>query len=256
MSALALSVVLAVRDPDAPLPPAVLFDCWTVEEGVNAARVHVTGDLDIATTPRLEAGIEDALARVHLVVVDLGDLAFIDSSGVHALVRASTRARKAGRRVVVLRGRSAVHHLFALTGSVEHLDFGESGHPNPPSEVSGGRRVDAAEAERAAPFELTFVAGLNIAYDCIGDAGPSEPARRPSDAHLDRVRAGCAVADHPGLAVILDDLGLRARAGQLGTPAAVTAFIEEAERGVPGTSPAHGLFGGLAAGAMMHRDGR
>jgi len=206
------------------LPPAVPFDCWTAADGPDAARVHVTGDLDIATTPRLEARIRGALADMRLVVVDLGDLEFIDSSGVH--------------------------RLFTLTGTVDQLDFGRSQAPV-------GRRVDTHEAELAAvPFELAFVAGLNIAYGCIKEARLGGGATGLSRRHLETVRAGCTVIDYPGLATILADLGHRADAGELGTPEAVVAFIDEAERGVPADSPAHGLFGGLGAGAVMQRESR
>ena len=42
--------------------------------------------------------------QAQLVVLDLRELAFMDSSGVHAIVNASIRARQVGRRLVLLRG--------------------------------------------------------------------------------------------------------------------------------------------------------
>jgi anti-anti-sigma regulatory factor len=52
-------------------------------------------------------------------VLDLRDLAFMDSSGVHAIVDASVRSRRAGRRMLLLRGRPGVDRVFTLTGSAE-----------------------------------------------------------------------------------------------------------------------------------------
>jgi anti-anti-sigma factor len=44
----------------------------------------VVGELDMATTPLLEEALDD-LERDAAVVLDLGDLTFIDSHGLHAI---------------------------------------------------------------------------------------------------------------------------------------------------------------------------
>ena len=65
------------------LPPA--FVCARRDGGLEAAWVHVAGELDIATTPHLA----QAQLQARPVVLDLRGLAFMDSSGVHAIVGAS-----------------------------------------------------------------------------------------------------------------------------------------------------------------------
>ena len=50
--------------------------------GLDAAWVHVGGELDIATTRRLERTLDECKAR--LVVLDLRELAFFDSCGCTA----------------------------------------------------------------------------------------------------------------------------------------------------------------------------
>jgi anti-anti-sigma factor len=58
-------------------------------------------------------------------VLDLRELAFMDSSGVRAIVNASIRAREVGRQLVVLPGPPNVDRMFALTGSADDVEIGE-----------------------------------------------------------------------------------------------------------------------------------
>jgi len=83
----------------------------------GVVRLHTAGDLDIAVAHVLDA----ALAFVETlepatIVLDFKDLQFIDSSGLHALVRAHERANQAGRMLVVLNGGDGVRRVFELTG--------------------------------------------------------------------------------------------------------------------------------------------
>jgi anti-sigma B factor antagonist len=106
-----------------PMPPA--FRCLWATGGPDAAWVHLAGELDIATTPRLERMLRDPSLQARLIVLDLRDLAFIDSSGVHAIVDASIRARQRGHRVLLLRGRPGVDRVFTLTASSEDVGSGD-----------------------------------------------------------------------------------------------------------------------------------
>jgi anti-sigma B factor antagonist len=93
----------------------------------RAAWVHVAGVLDIATTPQLERTLRDRQLHAWLIVLDLRALAFIDSSGVHAIVNASIRARQDGRPLVLLRGSANVDRVFTLTGSGDEVVTGDLG---------------------------------------------------------------------------------------------------------------------------------
>ena len=110
------------------LPPP--FTCSCTNGGLDAARVHVGGELDIATTPQLERTLDESRAR--LVVLDLRELAFIDSSGIHAIVRAGIRARQDGRRLVLVRVPSDVDRVLTLTGSSGQVEFGDVDPVAPP----------------------------------------------------------------------------------------------------------------------------
>jgi anti-sigma B factor antagonist len=110
------------------LPPP--FACSCTNGGLDAARVYVGGELDIATTPQLERTLSQSQAR--LVVLDLRELAFIDSCGVHAIVNASVRARQAGRRLVLVRVPANVDRMFTLTGSSDQVEIGDVDPVAPP----------------------------------------------------------------------------------------------------------------------------
>jgi anti-anti-sigma factor len=98
------------------------FACFWTRGGRNAAWVQVAGELDIETTPQLERTLREP--RAQLVVLDLRELAFMDSSGVHAIVNASVRARQLGRRLILLRGPPRVDRIFGLTGSSGDVENG------------------------------------------------------------------------------------------------------------------------------------
>ena len=109
------------------------FSCTATHGGLDAAWVHVVGELDIETAPQLERMLHESLRRARLTVLDLRELTFMDCAGVHAIVAASLRARNAGRRLVLVRGRPDIYRLFTLTGSGADVDIGDLEPVQPPS---------------------------------------------------------------------------------------------------------------------------
>jgi anti-sigma B factor antagonist len=105
------------------LPAA--FACTATHGGLDAAWVYLAGELDIATAPELERTLHESQQLAHLTVLDLRDLAFMDSAGVHAIVNASVRARQDGRRLVLVRGRPNIYRMFTLTGSTDDVDIAD-----------------------------------------------------------------------------------------------------------------------------------
>jgi anti-anti-sigma factor len=101
------------------------FDCSRTDGGLNASWVHLAGELDIDTTPLLEWILRDPHSQADLVVLDMRDLAFMDSSGVHAIVDAGADVRRLGHRLVILRGPPDVDRLFALTGNTHCVEDGD-----------------------------------------------------------------------------------------------------------------------------------
>jgi anti-anti-sigma factor len=60
--------------------------------GPDSRVVRVAGEIDIATAPTLRATLDLACEQARRIVVDMADVAFIDASGVAALVIAASRA--------------------------------------------------------------------------------------------------------------------------------------------------------------------
>ena len=103
------------------MPPDALAVHESDVDGVRL--LEVFGELDLASAPRLCARLDAArIQRVKRIVVDLTGVDFCDSTGLRALMGASTELRHAGGRlaVAVLPG-GAVSRLFDVTGIRESL---------------------------------------------------------------------------------------------------------------------------------------
>src|SRR5215210_5715162 len=94
------------------------------ESDVDGVRLlEAFGELDLATAPRLCSLLDAArLQRVKRLVVDLTDVDFCDSTGLRALIGASTELRVSGGRLAIacLPG-GAVARLFEIVGARESL---------------------------------------------------------------------------------------------------------------------------------------
>ncbi len=89
-----------------------------------AVRVVPVGELDLATVGQLEAEL-DGLRAAGLgeVVLDLRELAFIDSTGVRLILAEERGAREDGREFGLIGGPPAVQRILEISGVVEHLRF-------------------------------------------------------------------------------------------------------------------------------------
>ena len=88
------------------------------------------GELDLAGAATLER--ELAEHDEGPVVVDLRELAFMDSSGLRALVVAARRLQEASRRFALVPGAAHVMRVFDITRMRERLEFVAD-----PAEVTG-----------------------------------------------------------------------------------------------------------------------
>lgn len=81
--------------------------------------VAVAGEIDLLTAPQLAATLDPILAAdTERIAIDLTDVTFIDSAGVHVLVNARNRAR---RHVAVICGPGTVRRTLGLLGLVDTL---------------------------------------------------------------------------------------------------------------------------------------
>ena len=98
-----------------------------VRHGDQAVVIGVSGELDLASSPALEQELDNgAASHAEVVIVDLRQLEFMDSTGLSILVRAHERATEGGRRFAVVRGPQQVQRLLSLTGVADRLTLVDS----------------------------------------------------------------------------------------------------------------------------------
>jgi anti-anti-sigma factor len=84
--------------------------------------LHLEGELDLASSPIFERALEDpALAAAPLVVLDLDDLKFVDSTGLRIILMAHESAGGRGQEFAITPGSPQVQRLLSITSVAEHM---------------------------------------------------------------------------------------------------------------------------------------
>jgi anti-sigma B factor antagonist len=107
----------------APAPgPGTLVVSSTVED--DTASIELAGELDLAGARQLETRLDEVeRENPARLVIDLGRLAFIDSTGLRLLLQADARARERGCELLLRRGEPSVQRVFEVTGALDVLRF-------------------------------------------------------------------------------------------------------------------------------------
>jgi anti-anti-sigma factor len=80
------------------------------------------GELDLASAPLLQEAIEKAGAdAAAMIVLDLEELQFIDSTGLRIILAAHERTQERGGKLALTHGSAQVQRLLSITGVGEHL---------------------------------------------------------------------------------------------------------------------------------------
>jgi len=105
----------------------VVFKVYAEPVRDGAVVVRVSGEVDLTVSAQLERVLLAAPATrdVSSVVVDLEDLWFLDSSGVHALVKGYLAARDAGLAYAVRNASGMVARVLHITGVAEPFGMAE-----------------------------------------------------------------------------------------------------------------------------------
>jgi anti-anti-sigma factor len=83
----------------------------------TASVLAVSGELDLRTSPELEERLGNAFdAGAELVILDLRQIEFMDSTGLRVLLAAHQRAQESGRRFALVKGADQVERVLTLTG--------------------------------------------------------------------------------------------------------------------------------------------
>jgi anti-sigma B factor antagonist len=95
----------------------------SVTEG-GTVSLSLEGELDLAGARPLEESLAAAeREQPARLIVDLGRLAFIDSTGLRLLLQADARARERGCELLLRPGEPAVQRVFEVTGALALLRF-------------------------------------------------------------------------------------------------------------------------------------
>lgn len=101
---------------DQSVPAPETFGIVAVRADDSTAAVSPAGDLDVSTSPRLLACIDELLAEGRSkITLDLRAVTFIDSSGLGALVKAHKRAAPAAE-ITVVQPRPHIQRAMEISG--------------------------------------------------------------------------------------------------------------------------------------------
>ena len=93
----------------------------------ETGRLALSGELDLATVPRVERAVGATLAQgVRTLIVDLSGLGFIDSSGLRLFVILHQRAVAEGWRLSLIRPQERAMEVFVVSGLEQNLPFAEN----------------------------------------------------------------------------------------------------------------------------------
>jgi anti-anti-sigma factor len=84
--------------------------------------VSLAGELDMANAPLLQQTIEEANVDAEaMVVFDLQELQFMDSTGLRIILALRERCQEHGVQFAITRSSDQVQRLLSVTGAAEHL---------------------------------------------------------------------------------------------------------------------------------------
>ncbi|HZU60775.1 MAG TPA: STAS domain-containing protein [Solirubrobacteraceae bacterium] len=114
--------------------------------GREVVLMTIRGDVDLATESALRQALQPLIDRgTGQLAVDLTDVDFMDSTGVHLLVDANRRLSSQHRRLTIAcREHGAVHRLLDLVGLLDLLSVYRSSD----SAVAGGHEMLRSEPGR------------------------------------------------------------------------------------------------------------
>lgn len=97
------------------------------------AVVSVHGDVDLTTFGAVESALDAARVGASVLVLDLREVGFMDTSGLRLVISEQQRAAANGYRFVVVPGSGKVQRLFEIAGFAD----GDLLFADAPAETAG-----------------------------------------------------------------------------------------------------------------------
>ena len=91
----------------------------------GTVRLTLAGEFDMGEVPDFRQAIQELEEPWGEVVIDMADVAFMDSSGLQELLHFQQQVRELGRELVLSRPSVAVLRLLELTGVDSHFTVRE-----------------------------------------------------------------------------------------------------------------------------------
>jgi len=93
----------------------------TVEPLDDASLVHVAGEIDLSTVPKLSRELDAAREEGTTVLLELSDVTFIDSTGLHLMLEASRDSAGSEWGFFIVRPSHVVQRLIAVSSTADLL---------------------------------------------------------------------------------------------------------------------------------------
>jgi anti-anti-sigma factor len=93
----------------------------TVEPLEDARLIRAAGEIDLSSVAALRRELDAACMEAVTVLLDLSDVTFIDSSGLHLLLHASHSSAVSDWAFFVVRPSESVLRLIELSGTADLL---------------------------------------------------------------------------------------------------------------------------------------
>jgi anti-anti-sigma factor len=101
----------------------------TLVQNGDSVVVTASGELDLMHSGALLTELFGLIESFRRVVLDLRDVGFIDSSGLHCLLDVDAASRAAGVEFAMIRGPRHVQRLFTITKTEDRLRFVDEADP-------------------------------------------------------------------------------------------------------------------------------
>jgi len=97
------------------------------DETDGTVKLVLSGEFDLSSASLIEDVLKEIEAQhPPVLLLDLRELTFMDSTGLRVMVSADARARDDSRRLAIVQGPEPVHRVFRITGLDDHLDIVET----------------------------------------------------------------------------------------------------------------------------------
>ena len=97
-------------------------DSHLLEVEVIEGGLRLSGEIDASCIEMLSGYLNPLPGTTGDVTIHLGNVGFIDSSGLRELIDAHQRAERLGRRVLMTEPSSVVVRLFEISGLLKYLN--------------------------------------------------------------------------------------------------------------------------------------